>query len=143
MEKKTIFGQKCVVFDKKTKKLLILQRSGYKGDEGLWDLIGGSVDFCEDSKSAIKREAREETKIILLNPIPIDVHSRIVNNGKVFFIFALYFCYKYLIAKSDIKISSEHSNYKWISITDIDKYKFRETVEYVKEVIIEYIANLE
>jgi len=63
--KQIIFGQKCVIYNKEKRQILLLKRSNYKGDGDQWDMVGGSVDFGEDSKKAIIREAEEETKIIL------------------------------------------------------------------------------
>jgi 8-oxo-dGTP diphosphatase len=82
---KTIFGQKCIIYDRIKKKILILRRSNYKKDGGLWDLIGGSVDFGEDSKEAIIREGYEETGIKIKKPKIIDLYSKMVDSG-VFFI---------------------------------------------------------
>lgn len=136
--KKTIFGQKCIIYDKKTKKILILKRTNYKDDKDLWDMVGGSVEFGEDSKDAIRREAKEETNLNLSNLKILDIHSKLVEKD-VFFIFALYFCDSF---ESEIKLSHEHSQFKFISIQDIDSYSFRITTQNVKHIIKEYINSI-
>ena len=60
---KIVFGQKCILFKKDTNKILLLRRSSYKDDSGKWDMIGGSVQFGEDSKESIRREALEEAGV--------------------------------------------------------------------------------
>lgn len=142
--KQTYFGQKCIIYNKETKKLLILERNNYKKDdlegEGYFDLPGGSVEWQEDSKISIIREAKEETNFEIKEPQIIDLLSIPVNKNKDFFIFALYFCDNF---EGTIKLSFEHKNYKWISINEIDKYTFRISVKRVLNIIKKYIKNIE
>lgn len=64
--KNVYFAQKCVVFNKRTNKILILKRSDYKTENAnLWDFVGGSYDFGEDSIDGLKREGVEELGINL------------------------------------------------------------------------------
>lgn len=132
---KTIFGQKCVIYDNRNSKLLILKRSNYKGDGGLWDMVGGSVDFGEDSKDSIIRETYEETKLKITNPKIIDLHSRLLEEN-VFFIFGLYLWDGY--QGEDIKLSSEHVDYKWINLYELNEYPLRNSTKKVKDIIINY-----
>jgi 8-oxo-dGTP diphosphatase len=136
---KTIFGQKCIIFDKKKKKLLLIKRSDYKKDGGLWDFTGGSVNYGEDSKIAIRRETLEETKIILNKVKIIDLHSRLIEN-KSFFIFALYYCEDFTYEK--IKLSEEHTEYEWFNLDEFKNLKLRKTVEKVKDIVIEYLNSI-
>ncbi len=68
MADKIIFGQKCILYNKEEDKILIIKRGNYKDDGGKWDIVGGSVDFGEDSKKSITRECFEETGIKIFNP---------------------------------------------------------------------------
>lgn len=135
---KTIFGQKCVIYDKSTRKILLLKRSDYKGDKDSWDMVGGSVDIGEDSKESIIREAYEETQIKIKDPLIIDLHSRMVSDD-MFFIFGLYLWDDY--SGEEIKLSSEHTEYKWVEPKELDNYLLRNSIDYVKEIIKNYSYN--
>lgn len=135
----TKFGQKCIIFDKEANKILVMKRSHYKGDGDIWDFVGGSVDFGEDSKEAIKREALEETGLTLINPQIIDLHSRLLRPD-FFFIFGLYYCDH---IDGEIKLSHEHTEYRWVSLSEFDTLPLKDSVKYVKPVIMEYLKTVE
>lgn len=99
-------------------ELLLLRRANYlKNFRGKWCLPGGHIDKNEQPQHAIKRELYEETKINLLDePTFCGVYK--YSNGDITNV------YKYEVKeKPDIKISSEHAQYKWINIKDLQKYK--------------------
>jgi len=135
---KTIFGQKCLVINDEG-KILLLQRSDYKGDAGKWDLIGGSVDFGEDALTSIKREAEEEVALSI-EPEVIHLHSRLTSE-ETFFIFALYVSNTYDHLKEGIELSSEHTDYQWADLKTLENLNLRESVSYVLPAIKEYLET--
>lgn len=125
----TYFAQKIVLMKKD--KILILKRSHYKKDGDVWDLPGGSVDFGENCKEAIKRECLEEVGLKLKGFKPLDIGS-----GKGYtkgqYIFALLYSEDF---KGEVKLSEEHFEFKWINPRDIGRYTLLKSVDLVKEVI--------
>ena len=125
----TFFAQKIVLM--KEGKILILKRTHYKGDGDVWDLPGGSVDFAEDCKEALKRECLEEAGVVL-NSFKIEevVSGKGYNTGQ--FIFVLCSSNDF---SGDIKLSSEHTDFKWINSKEIVNYKLLGSVSLVRDII--------
>ncbi|MBI4014999.1 MAG: NUDIX domain-containing protein [Candidatus Aenigmarchaeota archaeon] len=108
-------GQKALVRD--GPKFLMLRQSGYnKFGAGKWDLPGGKVEENEDLGIAIKRELREETGL--------NADCKLCSN----FTFAtetgenwLVLIYVVRYDGSPVALSSEHSEFKWIGMEELDK----------------------
>lgn len=136
---KLYFIAKCVLINNEN-KFLILKRTNYKndGNEGLWDIPGGSVNLDEDVNLAVKREVEEELQIKISNIKPISIDSgKGIPTGQ--FIFVLFCSYDYN-SKDKIILSNEHSEYKWISVNEINNYNYylgQERIENIKN----YLEN--
>ena len=101
-----------------------------KDRTGNWELPGGRIDFGEQPKEALKREIGEELDI---NDAKIgdfiDAWSLISANKKFdgenqsHFIVLIYQCQADL---SEIKISDEHQDWKWLSKEEIKNSPMRE-----------------
>jgi len=109
-----------ILVDKDTNEILLLQRAGYiKSFGGQWGFVGGSIDKNDKSpKDALIREIKEETGIILsfkeehsIKFVETHEHlggpndERVVSDTQ-------YFIVK-LDTKPEVKLSREHSRYKW------------------------------
>jgi len=98
-------------------QILVLKRSNERSYlPGRWELPGGKLDIGQDASSALEREVREETGLVV---IPTDRmaywHGEIISSGK-------YKGLPYIIlvgtAKTiagEVTISNEHTAYKWVS----------------------------
>lgn len=104
-----------ILFNKDTNEILLLQRAGYvKPFGGKWGFVGGAIDKKDKSpKDALIREIKEETGIELsfneehsMKPFGKEVHD----NGSD----SQYFIVN-LETKPEVKISREHSRYKWFN----------------------------
>jgi 8-oxo-dGTP diphosphatase len=138
----TIVWQKCLLLDPTTKKILVMQRSDYKKDGGKRDLIGGSVDFGEEVSVAIKREAEEETGILLDDIRPLHVTSRLfTESSDRFFVFILWVCESWKYAQENVSLSDEHTTWKWLDIDEFLSLDLRDTVDNVVWVIENYFRN--
>ena len=128
------FASKCVILNKEN-KFLVLRRTNYSNcGRDKWDFPGGSVNQDEDVNESIKRELREELQIEIENPKVFKISSgKGIPSGQ--FIFVL-FASKILNVKKGIKLSNEHSEYKWISLDEIDDYDF-----YLRKSIMDEVRN--
>ena len=109
-----------ILVNKDTDEILLLQRAGYlKLFGGKWGFIGGSIENSDKSaKDALIREIKEETGIELsfneknsMKSFGKQEHLGGPNNDIVvsdteYFIIELE-------TKPEIKLSREHSRYKW------------------------------
>lgn len=112
-------------------KVLIVRRSDK--DEigaGNWEFVGGNIEFGEELEQALVREVQEEVNL----EITIDkvlYNTTYKTNPTRQAVILVYKCY----AKDDkVKLSEEHSGYKWVSekelrdlvfidiLNDMDKY---------------------
>lgn len=109
-----------ILVNKDTDEILLLQRAGYlKMFGGKWGFIGGSIENSDKSaKDALIREIKEETGIELsfneknsMKSFSKQEHlggpnDDIVVSDTEYFIIELE-------TKPEIKLSREHSRYKW------------------------------
>ena len=126
---KLFFISKCVLINEEN-KFLILKRTDYKNNNtgDLWDIPGGSVDLDEEVNLAVRREVKEELQVELNEASVFHIDSgKGMPSGKEVessqFVFVL-FVSKHFNLGSGIKLSDEHSEYKWISVNEIDNYQF-------------------
>lgn len=139
-----IIAIKSIVYDKETKKLLILKRSNYKLHNAyLWDFIGGSLEEGEKSNDALKREGYEEIKIKLKHLHSLDFHANPAIDEKITtFVFGLYICddFEFEIDNKP-QLSHEHTEYKWISLDELDNYDFIYSIAQCKDKIRPFIER--
>lgn len=109
----TKYADILVIFED---ELLLLKRANYnKTFGGKWCLPGGHVINGEDSKTTIIRELYEETNIEIDNPeLFITYQYQTSEISDIFFII--------LDTKPTIKISKEHSQYKWVKFDELYYY---------------------
>ena|SRR5581483_4049196 len=100
-------------------KILIVQRSQKDTHPNLWELPGGGIEFGEHPKDTVLRETYEETglKVKVKRPLTIisqvDIHKNYTHNV----IRIIYEC-SLVDKNSQVNLSNEHKNYKWLSIND-------------------------
>ena len=98
-------------------EILLLRRANYiKQFGGKWCLPGGHIDNQETSKTAILRELKEETNIVI-NDATFFTNYKYMS-GETSDIY-----YIILEEKPEVKISREHTQYKWVSRNDISNYE--------------------
>lgn len=119
-------------------KILILRRTNYmKKFGGKWGFVGGSIeDKDKDSKSAIKREIKEETGYELTwneehEMKLFDKINHKDNSSTEYWVIKLE-------GNPSIKISKEHSKYEWYEVENNKDYKW---VPDVFQIIQKYYNN--
>ena len=126
-------------------ELLLLQRAGYvKPFGGKWAFAGGSIDEKDKSpKDALIREIKEETGIELTfnenHAIKQLYKKNHLNNDGEVVSDTEYFIVE-LESKPEVKLSREHSRYKWFDRNSI-KEKQNKCVPDVFNIIQRYYEN--
>ena len=112
-----LIGPRATIYNIKTNKVLLLQRND---GNNVWEIPGGKRENNEDIVDALKREVQEETSLII-NEYKLVYVSPIFENHPVLkpFLNIGYLC---LVDNSDVVISDEHIDYKWVSVEELSSY---------------------
>lgn len=112
-----LIGPRATIYNTKTNKVLLLQRND---GNNVWEIPGGKRENNEDIVDALKREVKEETGLTI-NEYKIVYVSPIFKNHPVLkpFLNIGYLC---LVDNSDVVISNEHIDYKWVSVEELVNY---------------------
>ena len=115
-------------------KILIVQRAS--DDEtfaGLWELPGGKKEPLESVINSVKRELKEEVGLDIEVLTPVNVFNwSTEKREEVRDATEIIFLVKQ--ENAEIKISSEHSDFKWITEAEIENFNIsKETTESIKK----------
>ena len=112
-----LIGPRATIYNTKTNKVLLLQRND---GNNAWEIPGGKRENNEDIVDALKREVQEETGLII-NEYKLVYVSLTFENHPVLkpFLNIGYLC---LVDNSDVVISDEHIDYKWVSVEELANY---------------------
>ncbi len=106
-------------------RILVLQRS--EDDEsypGLWEMPSGKREPLESSLDALQRELREETGIEVEPLIPVSLFEFVIEKeNEIRDVTQINYLVKATI-RPDVKLSSEHQDFSWISPEEIGHYNF-------------------
>ena len=110
----------------RNKQVFLVERSQKENEKpGEWDLPGGQLEHGEDPAIGLRREVREETGMQVEIVLPIGVQRYAAENAMVTLI--IYLCTP-VLEDTEIKLSEEHSNYKWV---DIDSDEFPSWITHI------------
>lgn len=112
-----LIGPRATIYNTKTRKVLLLQRND---GNNVWEIPGGKKENHEDIVDALKREVKEETGLII-NEYKLVYVSPIFENHPFLkpFLNIGYLC---LVENSDVIISDEHIDYKWVNVEELVNY---------------------
>lgn len=117
-------GQKAII--QKDNKYLVIRKSlTVPRFPGYWDFPGGCLEENEDPKNGIKREVFEETNLEIL-PMKVVWKINLEVNGYI----VEYRIWKTKLVSSEVKLSHEHTEFKWLGKKEILKLKIQ---PYIKE----------
>lgn len=114
----------CKTIVKRDDTYLFLKRTdNAKAYPGMWDFPGGRADLGETFREAAIRETEEETglKVVLGPEVKTDIHEE---ERRVLTL-------HYFIPESfegDIKLSSEHTDYKWLTKEEVQELEVHPSI---------------
>lgn len=110
-------GIKAII--KKDNKYLLLHKSlTVPRFPDFWDFPGGGLDDDEDPTEGIKREVLEETSL-KIEPIKVIWKTQAEVNGNM----VEYKVYSVKLLSDEIKLSHEHTEFKWLTKEELLKLK--------------------
>ena len=109
---------------KRDNQYLAIQRSEReKSNPYKWDLPGGKLAFGEDIVDAINREVLEEVNVKVDNIKPIFTTTFMQDE---IFVVAIIFVSDYL--SGEVKLSNEHSDFKWLPYDKLNSVEFQDWI---------------
>ncbi|MDQ0914755.1 NUDIX hydrolase [Paenibacillus sp. V4I5] len=122
------FGVHAIVSNSEGHVLILKRTYGNMG----WSLPGGGVDPGETIHQALLRECHEELGIEVQNVVLTGFYYHSSINAQV----GIFRCY--IPENEEIKLSSEHSEYKWShlsELSEVQRIRAIDALEYQGQVI--------
>ena len=120
VDKIQMVGCAFLPIDEENKKILISKRSmNKKYFPGLWEVIGGNLEFGEDFEDCVIREVQEEINCRIQNLEHL--HSRAMYLNNLMYITVAY--YGELADEPDFN-EGEISEIKWIGREELENFEF-------------------
>lgn len=116
-----------VLFNKD--RLLIVKR-----ENDLWEFPGGGVEWGEDPQKAAIRETKEETGLDATNVRMVTVTSATYEKGADEK-HSVYVVYRGESDSDDVKLSGEHKEHRWLTLTEARFMKLALNAEGVLELL--------
>jgi len=112
------FVQKVIIFHPdQAENFLTLQRSSDSASNSdKWDFAGGNVLYGQNAMDSLASEIIEETGISdYSEPLPIHILGNMLDDRGIYQIYIGYCC---TAITSEVKISHEHQDYRWVDIEE-------------------------
>ncbi len=101
-------------------RLLLLEESLEKLEKGKWGVPAGKIEPNETPEDSARRELFEETGILVEHDSQIQSFGALyIRKPKMDYTFHLFKIH--LTSLPNVHLSTEHQNYKWASLEDIEK----------------------
>ncbi len=113
-------GVKALIFNKNKDILLLKRIPERKGEDSCWDIPGGRINNNRSLLSNLLREIKEETSLnSISNPVILSAQDVFFRGSRIVRV-----TYVARVTSSRVvKLSSEHSEYKWVKFDDLMKIK--------------------
>jgi 8-oxo-dGTP diphosphatase len=124
MKKQLLVTQYAAIFDKDN-KLLLMRDAVHPTTKGRWIFPGGHINDEEtDAMSALSREIKEETSLDMKSAWVFKAQLKQYSDKK--WRLVLYYVCN---AKGNVRLSSEHDEFRWIDQKSAGKLEFRDDDE--------------
>lgn len=124
-----IIGSNAIIFNKNGEILMMKRSNDDEAFPGEWELPGGGVDYSETPQESLKREIKEECGLNVEVHNPLGVNSFYLDNSRIV---EITFLCTIIDSKFDVKLSDEHSEYRWISFENINSLNLN---DYMSKVV--------
>ena len=104
-----------IVLNEKGKILALRRSENKKWYPKMWDIISGKFEKSESPDDCFKRELFEETGISIFRNIKKENPYIYKESGREWLVHP-YCCQT---GSEDVRLNSEHSDYKWMTISEI------------------------
>lgn len=127
MDKRIVVIVKGIILH--NNRVLILRRSDDdKINPGKWEFVGGKINFNENLEDALKREVKEETSIdIEVGDILYATNYKTSSDRNDVVI-----VYKCKAIDDHVRLSKEHTDYKWVTEDELKKFIYKELLDDLK-----------
>lgn len=113
---RVVLINRCIIENSKSDILLIKRSHKDSWEPKKWEVPGGKLDVGQDITHALEREVLEETGLTIITSSRICfVDGEILTIGKYSGLPYVVIFGKAKLIGGKLKLSSEHSAYKWIS----------------------------
>jgi 8-oxo-dGTP diphosphatase len=107
---------KGFIFNNKNELLLVKRNNQDPHNPGVWEVPGGRLDEGESPFLGLKREVNEEVGLEIDIKNPLRVHHFVRDDGQKITMITFY-C-KVKEKDYEVKLSEEHTEYKWSNPND-------------------------
>jgi len=130
--------QKCIIVRSDGSVLALKRAVDDHSRGGNWDLPGGGYEQDEDVIESIKREVMEEVGIIAKNVTPVFFANNSAMSGYFQGDNVFGMCYLCQEWEGEIKLSTEHVEYLWMTPQEFEQLDFGEDCGFFKASISSY-----
>ena len=122
MEEEQKIGVIALIRDEYGKYLIVKRSDDLKYEPGKWAFVGGTVEFGENPKNALKREVMEEVGIEIsdIEILNID-HGTFLSVDRKIKRHSIHLSFLCKAASDKIKINKEITEFRWLIPKDISK----------------------
>ncbi len=110
-EHKVNISQKTFIFRNDGRFLALRRVASMMFRPRMWDLPGGMFEYGEIPKDSARREISEETNLVVGELTPVTIESEVHKGG----ICLVTVAYRTDVQGGELKLSSEHDEYKWVT----------------------------
>jgi 8-oxo-dGTP diphosphatase len=136
MVDKLFVATKALIENEEGKILILKESSNYEdgSNSDKWDVVGGRIEKGQNFKESLLREIREEAgiEVEIKEPFFVDEWRPKVKEEN-WQIIGIYF--KCTTKSNNIKLSDDHSEFKWINSKEFNNYNL---IGNLKKVFEEY-----
>lgn len=126
---RVVLVNRCAVFKKNGKLLLIKRSSSDRYAAGFWEFPGGKLDEGQNVSQALEREVFEETGLVV---VPITriayIESQIMIQGPYKGLPYIVIIGTGKLIGGKIKLSKEHTSYKWVTKNEALKLPLKDEI---------------
>lgn len=106
--------------------LLVKRGYGLADAEGYWSTVNGFIDEIKPVREIACQELQEELDLTVPNGDIRVGHSYTVKNPKEKRLYVVFPCLVEVPSKPDIKLDSEHTEYRWVRREEVPRYHILE-----------------